>query len=144
MSTILDYPEVKIEYDPAKKKLTQTWIGDIDTKKYREAIGRTVRFTNGRDVKYIITDIKNQEHVDPADSQYAATAIPMLFHAGIKAMAFVTPNNPSTEILLRQFIETVAEFNIRAFNTLEEADAWLDSQTEETANCDSPSQCFKK
>ncbi|MBN2743288.1 MAG: hypothetical protein JXR39_05280 [Marinilabiliaceae bacterium] len=127
MNTVLNSPVVKIDYDHSRKQLVQTWTGFASSGQFREAIDATLHFSQSNPVRTIISDTLNQSVVDPADTQYAASAMPKLFQQGLKAMAFVMPKNVITQLSLKQFAEGKRSDNIKYFPSIIEARKWLES-----------------
>lgn len=116
---------VKIEYDPATQRLTQTWTGFIVSKEFRAAIDITVDFANQNPVVAIVSDTLNQGVVKPEDTEYAAAVMPSLFATGLKKMAFVLPENIFTQFSLKRFASKDENENVQYFRSLGDADNWL-------------------
>jgi len=119
---------VKITFDQNKKRLTQKWTGFASSDKFREAIDKTNDFVKRNDVKTILSDTLNQNVVKPEDSDYAARVIPTMVNNGMKAMAFVVPENVFTQLSLNKFSDSVKGDTTGYFKTLAEAEKWLDEK----------------
>ncbi len=117
---------VKIEYDSAKKRLTQTWIGFIQSKDFRIAIDATVEFAEKNLVQTIVSDTLLQGVVKPEDTGYANSVMPKLIGRGLKAMAFVIPENIFTQLSLKKFADNEKSDKVQYFKSTKEANAWLD------------------
>jgi hypothetical protein len=124
---ILDHPKTKLEYDPAKERLTQTWIGFTSAEEFRTAIDMTVEFSLQYPVIFIISDALEQAVVNPKEADYAASKMPDLIKNGLKAMAFVVPVSDLTQLSVQKFDKQAYNDMIRYFPSKLEAEKWLDS-----------------
>jgi hypothetical protein len=123
---IYSTPIVSLEYDQVKKLLKQVWTGYATSVQFREAIDETVKFVSENDVAYLLSDTSSQKPVGPNDTKYAASTMPTLFKNGIKAMAFVLPQNVITKLSLSSFAkEQGMPDNVRYFDSNKEAQEWL-------------------
>lgn len=119
-------PVLSLDFDAIKKVLTQDWKGYATSAQFREGIDKTVDYVNSGAVAYIISNTSNQRPVGPEDSKYAASVMPKLFASGVKAMAFVIPQNVITKLALSSFArEQGMPPNVRYFDNLAEAEKWL-------------------
>lgn len=120
---------ITIQYDPERKWLIQVWNDFIPSNEFREAIDATVMLVKSKEVTAIISDTLNQKAIKPEDSEYAASVVPLLFNAGLKAMAFVIPENIFTKISLKRFaiIGGENQHNVEYFFNRDDADNWLNS-----------------
>lgn len=123
---VFDSPNAKIEYDESKKRLTQTWDGFASSEVFRLAIDATVSFVKTKPVKTILSDTLNQKVVKPDDTEYASKVMPQLFGSGVKAMAFVMPQNVLTQMSLKGFAKNMGNDGLNFFSTISEASKWLD------------------
>jgi hypothetical protein len=119
---------VKITFDQNKKRLIQEWKGFASSGVFREAIDKTNEFVKANDVKTVISDTLQQNVVKPDDADYAASVIPTMARNGMKAMAFVVPENVFTKLSLDKFSHSVRGENTKYFKTRSEAVKWLDMQ----------------
>ncbi len=119
---------VTIEYDQAKQRLTQAWTGFIPSADFRAAIDATKAFVKKNPVKTIISDTLNQGVVKPEDTEYAGGIMPDMFENGLKAMAFVIPENIFTQLSLKRFADQESSDNIQYFKSVPEAHVWLDQK----------------
>mgnify|MGYP006285230187 FL=1 len=119
---------VKITFDQDKKRLIQEWKGFASSQVFREAIDKTCDFVKKNNVKTIISDTLQQNVVKPEDAEYAASVIPTMARNGMKAMAFVVPENVFTKLSLDKFSHSVKGENTKYFKTRSEAEKWLDTQ----------------
>lgn len=124
---VYEHQNVKIEYDPSKQRLTQIWNGFIPSSDFRKAIDATVDFTRKKPVKTILSDTLNQGVVKPEDTEYAGSAMPRMAENGLKAMAFVIPENIFTQLSLKRFAENEKDEAVQYFKTVPDAHNWLDS-----------------
>lgn len=122
------HSNVKIEYDPVKQRLTQTWTGFIPSSDFKTAIDAVTEFTGKNPVKTIISDILNQGVVKPEDTEYAGSKMPKMFQNGLKAMAFVIPENIFTQLSLKRFADQERSDNVQYFKSVPEAQIWLDQK----------------
>jgi hypothetical protein len=123
---ILQNAYVKLEYDQVKKRLTQEWKGFVPSKDFREAIDATVKFAEKNPVKTIMSDTLNQGVVKPEDTEYAGAAMPKLVGKGLKAMAFVIPENIFTQLSLKKFADNEQTKSVQYFKSVSDASKWLD------------------
>jgi hypothetical protein len=119
---------VKITFDQDKKRLIQEWKGFASSQVFREAIDKTCDFVKKNNVKTIISDTLQQNVVKPDDADYAASVIPTMARNGMKAMAFIVPENVFTKLALDKFSHSVKGENTKYFKTRAEAEKWLDTQ----------------
>jgi hypothetical protein len=119
---------VKITFDQDKKRLIQEWKGFASSGVFREAIDKTSDFVKKNNVKTIISDTLQQNVVKPDDADYAASVIPTMARNGMKAMAFIVPENVFTKLALDKFSHSVKGENTKYFKTRAEAEKWLDTQ----------------
>jgi len=117
---------VKIEYEPSKKRLTQTWTGFIQSKDFRVAIDASVDFAGKNPVHTIVSDTLLQGVVKPEDTEYASSVMPKLISKGLKGMAFVIPENIFTQLSLKKFAGDEKSEKVQYFKTNSEANSWLD------------------
>lgn len=121
------HSNVRIDYDPAKKRLTQVWNGFIPSKDFRDAIDATVKFSEKNPVITIVSDTLNQGVVKPEDTEYAGSVMPKLASRGLKGMAFVIPENIFTQLSLKKFASNEQTKGVQYFRSVKEAHEWLDS-----------------
>ena len=119
---------VKLEYDPAKKRLTQVWSGFVPSNIFKEAIDATVKFAEKNSVVTIMSDTLNQGVVKPEDTEYANSAMPKLVGKGLRAMAFVIPENIFTQLSLKKFADNEQTKSVQYFKSTREAGVWLDGK----------------
>jgi len=117
---------VKIEYNQIKKRLTQTWTGFIQSNEFRKAIDATVEFAEKNLVQTIVSDTLAQGVVKPEDTEYASAVMPKLVARGLKAMAFVIPENIFTQLSLKKFADNEKSDVVQYFRSTQEANVWLD------------------
>lgn len=122
------HANVKIEYDAMKHRLTQTWNGFIPSSDFRLAIDATVDFCEKNSVKTIVSDTLNQGVVKPEDTEYAGSVMPAMFQKGLRAMAFVIPENIFTQLSLKRFADQEKSDNVQYFKSVPEAHIWLDQK----------------
>ncbi len=119
---------VKITFDKNKKRLTQKWTGFASSNIFREAIDKTRDFVKNNDVKTILSDTLDQKVVKSEDADYAASVIPTMVSNGMKAMAFVVPEDVFTQLSLNKFSSSVKGDTTGYFKTISEAEKWLDEK----------------
>jgi dTDP-D-glucose 4,6-dehydratase len=123
---VFDSPAVKLEYTASKMLLTQVWTGFATSEQFREGIDKTVDFIGKNAVKVIVSDTRNQKVVKPEDSKYAASVMPKLFGNGLKAMAFVMPEDIFTKMSLSSFSKEQAKPDyVQYFGNMESAEQWI-------------------
>jgi len=125
---VLNMPYATLIYDATAKRLTQRWQGFAKSEEFRAVIDKTVHFVSSNDVRQIMSVTLEQEVVKPADSEYAAKAMPKLFAKGLQNMAFVMPQNVLTKMSLKTF-EQASQGNtqVNYFSSESEATDWLNS-----------------
>ena len=127
---IYDTSNVEISYDPNKQQVIQTWNEFVPSEIFREAIDKTVEFVANNSVSSIISDTLKQRAVKLEDSDYAASVVPILFESGLKAMAFVIPENIFTKMALKKFADVEKPNNdVQYFTNMDEAIEWVDKLT---------------
>lgn len=122
------HSNVTIEYDQVKQRLTQTWNGFIPSTEFRIAIDASLNFSKTKPVKTIVSDTLNQGVVKPEDTEYAGSVMPAMFQNGLKAMAFVIPENIFTQLSLKRFADHEQSDNVQYFKSVPEANVWLDQK----------------
>jgi hypothetical protein len=127
MMIVHENPNVKIEYFQSKKLLIQTWKGNSTSIIFKEAIDLTARFIETNSVKTIISDTLEQNIVNPEDTKYAISVLPLLFQSGVKAMAFVLPKNVFVKMPVDTFEREKEEVRIQKFCSIVEATSWCDN-----------------
>lgn len=118
-------PTVSLEFIESKQLLIQKWKGFSTSEVFKEAINQTVSFTAKKNVKAILSDTLEQAVVKPEDTEYAAGVMPKLFTNGVKAMAFVMPQNVLTQLSLKSFGNQNKNDKIQFFASVKEAEDWL-------------------
>ncbi|MFP3860558.1 MAG: hypothetical protein ACLFUW_07025 [Bacteroidales bacterium] len=119
---------VKITFDQSKKRLVQQWEGFASSQVFREGIDKTCDFVKKNNVKTIMSDTLRQNVVKPDDADYAASVIPTMVNNGLKAMAFVVPENVFTKLALDKFKSSIKGETTKYFMSKAEAEKWLDMQ----------------
>lgn len=122
---------VQLEFIESKQQLIQKWKGFSTSEVFREAINQTLNFTAKNKVKSILSDTLEQSVVKPEDSEYAASAMPKLFMNGVKAMAFVMPQNAITQLSLKNFGNQNKSEKMQFFSSVREAEKWLEEATKQ-------------
>ena len=117
----------RLEYDQKEQQLVQIWTGFADSDTFIKAIDKTVDFVKENPVRTIISDTTNQKVVKPEDSNYAASKLPVMFAAGVQAMAFVLPENIFTKMSLKGFAEAKKSDRVEFFASVYDAKTWLSS-----------------
>jgi hypothetical protein len=126
---VFETENVKIKYNSINKQVTQTWFNFIPSADFRQAIDFTVSFVKSNEVHSILSDTLKQMAVKPEDSEYAALTMNQLFNEGIKAMAFVLPEDIFTKMSLKKFadIELKNQHKVEYFLSIDEAMKWIES-----------------
>ncbi len=120
---------IKITFDSKKKRLTQEWSGFAKSGVFREAIDKTVEFVKANPVETVLSDALNQSVVKSEDAEYAASVLPTMVKNGMKAMAFVVPENVFAQFALDKFSNTVEGAPTEYFKSLSKAEKWLDEHS---------------
>jgi hypothetical protein len=117
---------IVIRFISAKCILKQEWVGFISSDDFKGAIDFTLQFVLTNKVDYLISDTRLQKPISQDDVRYAASIMPPMFAKGLKAMAFILPENVITKLELSSFAkEQGTTENVKYFTSLEEAEAWL-------------------
>jgi hypothetical protein len=121
-------PHCSIEYIPNLHCVVQTWRGFAGSQKFRQSIQKTIEyFQTHPEVRYIISDTRQQEMVAREDTEWLATqANPQLVEAGLRKLAFIAPQSLLTKMAEERYAylsEGLPE--IRWFADFEQAKAWI-------------------
>jgi hypothetical protein len=122
---ISDSKHVRLMYDEESKILIQVWKDFVPSKVFRKAIDTTVAFTETNEVKGILSDALAQGVVSAEDAKYAADTIPTMYKNGLRAMAFVIPENIFTKLSLKKFEKTSMLNITQYFISIESAMDWI-------------------
>lgn len=118
---------VNIRFLDKYNLLVQTWTTFIKSEDFRKAIDFTTEFVSQNPVHYIISDALKQAAVRPDDSAYAASVMPTLVNSGLKAFAFVIPEDIFTKLALKKFSDIENTEQVQYFWDIEEALAWINN-----------------
>jgi replication fork clamp-binding protein CrfC len=75
---------VSLLYDEDSKILIQIWKDFVPSKAFREAIDKSVAFTEDNLVKGILSNALDQGVVSAEDAKYAADTIPRMYKNGFR------------------------------------------------------------
>jgi hypothetical protein len=126
---VFESQAVRLDYNTQLKLLTQVWTGFATSEQFREGIDKTVDFASKNSIKAIISDTRAQKVVKPEDTSYAASVMPKLFQSGLKAMAFVMPQDVFTKMSLNRFSkEQEAPSQVQYFGNMADAEQWVSLQ----------------
>ena len=117
---------IRITFDEEKKRLVQEWNGFAPSGVFREAIDQTVDFIKKNNVTTVLSDALNQSVVNSEDAEYAASVLPTMARNGMKAMAFVVPENVFAQFALDKFSKNVEGAPTQYFKSIKKAEQWLD------------------
>ena len=120
---------VIIDYNSLNKQMIQIWSNFVSTLEFREAIDFTVSYVKNNEVLSIVSDTLKQMAVKPEDSEYAASTMTQLFQEGVKAMAFIIPEDIFTKMSLKKFadLEQKKQHQVEYFLNVGEAEQWIKS-----------------
>jgi len=118
---------VNIRFLDKYNLLVQTWTTFIKSEDFRKAIDFTTEFVTKNSVHYIISDALKQAAIRPDDSEYAASVMPQLVGSGLKAFAFVIPEDIFTKLSLKKFSDVENTEQVQYFWDLEEALVWINN-----------------
>ncbi len=123
---IYETSNVEIVYRSDDKQILQTWTDFVPSDMFRAAIDQTVAFAQHHPVEVIVSDTQKQNAIAPDDSEYAALGLPELKRAGVRAMAFVIPENLFTKLSLKRFASVdKTDMLLQYFGNMDEAQAWI-------------------
>lgn len=127
LTIVFQSSHVTIQYDDEHKQLTQTWFDFVPSVEFRKAIDYTVSFVNSNEVKVIISDTLKQNAIKPEDAEYATSVMPVLQEAGLKAMAFIIPEDIFTKMSLKKFADLEEDYqhNVEYFFNMDDVAVWL-------------------
>lgn len=123
---------VEIIYDKVQKQIVQHWQKFVPSEIFRAAIDQTVAFVMKNEVNTLISDTLNQNVVSSENAKYAASTTATLFANGLKAMAFIMPDDVFTKLSLNTFAENGHSDRIEYFSDSNDANIWLHEILAET------------
>lgn len=116
---------VRLNYYPQQQLVIQTWANFVSSTDFREAIDFTLEFMLNNPVKYILSDALKQSAISPKDSAYAAGVMPQMIQSGLKAFAFVIPEDIFTKLSLKKFSDLDPTEKVQYFWDIDEAMQWI-------------------
>lgn len=118
---------ITIQFDDEHRRLTQTWFDFVPSDEFRKAIDFTVSFVSKNEVAVIISDTLKQHAIKPEDAQYATSVMPLLHDAGLKAMAFIIPEDIFTKMALKKFADLGGDYQqkVEYFFNMDDVLNWL-------------------
>lgn len=121
---IFTHENAVLTYNPDRFELLQTWKGYVPTELFRQVIDATVAQVQQHKVLFLISDASGQKVVSNKDAEYAASVMSGMIENGLKAMAFVIPENVFTKFSLKKFSDAGHEDVVAYFNSLSDARKW--------------------
>lgn len=122
---IFQLKNITIKYLPDKRLIVQSWFDFVTSDDFRKAIDFTCSFAENNPVHFIVSDALKQAAISPTDSSYAAAVMPQLVALGLKAFAFVIPEDIFTKISLKKFSDLEQTHQVQYFYDFEEAMNWI-------------------
>lgn len=126
MQVVLDCSNIIITYDPARKRLFQTWKGYLTVEEFIRAIDVTLDYFRRFDINTILSDTTDQAVLAKEGSDYAAAVTPELEALGLKKVAFVLPKSFFAKLAVEDFTRNTRNHLVNHFLSREEANEWLD------------------
>jgi hypothetical protein len=121
---IFTHQNAVLTYNPDTYELLQTWKGFVPTELFRQVIDATVAHIRKDKVVFLISDTSGQRVVSSSDAEYAASAMKVMIDNGLKAMAFVIPENVFTKFSLKKFSDAGHGDVVAYFDSLADARKW--------------------
>ena len=121
---IFTHENAVITYNPDTFELLQTWKGYVPTELFRKVIDATVAHVREHKVLFLISDTSSQKVVSSSDAEYAASVMSVMIDNGLKAMAFVIPENVFTKFSLKKFSDAGHEDVVAYFDSIADARKW--------------------
>jgi hypothetical protein len=122
---IFQRKNITIKYLPGQRLVVQQWFDFVASDDFRKAIDFTLEFAEKNPVHFIVSDALKQAAISPTDSSYAAAVMPQLVAAGLKAFAFVIPEDIFTKISLKKFSDLEQTHQVQYFYDFDEAMNWI-------------------
>ncbi|GAO28446.1 hypothetical protein [Geofilum rubicundum] len=126
---IFTHENAVLTYDPETLELLQTWKGYVPTELFRQVIDATVEHVRKHKVVFLISDTSGQKVVSSSDAEYAASVMKVMIENGLKAMAFVIPENVFTKFSLKKFSDAGHGDVVAYFDSLTDARKWGELMT---------------
>lgn len=122
---IFQLKNITIKYFPGQRLIVQSWFDFVASADFRKAIDFTRSFSENNEVHFIVSDALKQAAISPTDSSYAAAVMPQLVASGLKAFAFVIPEDIFTKISLKKFSDLEQTHQVQYFYDFDEAMNWI-------------------
>ncbi len=121
---IFTHENAVLTYNPETFELLQSWKGYVPTELFRQVIDATVSHVRKHEVLFLISDTSGQKVVSSSDAEYAASVLSVMIDHGLKAMAFVIPENVFTKFSLKKFSDAGHGDVVAYFDSLADARKW--------------------
>lgn len=121
---IFKHENAVLTYNPDTFELLQSWKGYVPTELFRQVIDATVWHVRQHKVLFLISDTSEQKVVSSSDAEYAASVMGGMIKDGLKAMAFVIPQNVFTKFSLKKFSDAGHQDVVAYFDSLADARKW--------------------
>lgn len=121
---IFTHENAVLTYNPETFELLQSWKGYVPTELFRQVIDATVAQVRQQKVLFLISDTSEQKVVSSSDAEYAASVMSGMIDNGLKAMAFVIPENVFTKFSLKKFSDAGHQDVVAYFDSLADARKW--------------------
>lgn len=121
---IFTHENAVLTYNPETFELLQSWKGYVPTELFRQVIDATVAHVRQHKVLFLISDTSEQKVVSSSDAEYAASVMSVMTDNGLKAMAFVIPENVFTKFSLKKFSDAGHGDVVAYFDSLADARKW--------------------
>ncbi|MDR6240842.1 hypothetical protein [Aureibacter tunicatorum] len=116
-------------YNPKNKILYQTWIGFMDSEKFKKCCDEILSTCKKHDVIGYISDSKKQSIVPKEGIEYAIKISDEIKKCGVEFEAHVKPDNPFGKLSVLEYYEqkNINGGTINIFNTIQQAEDWINS-----------------
>lgn len=127
MKNILNETWGKLDYDEQQNRLFLN-LGNANPKQFEELTDQALKAIEDYQAEDCMIDAANRVGSTEQTQKYALQHYKKAMEKGLKRMAISKPYNPQAQEIANQFIEKVADPNIKLFETNRQAINWLNSK----------------
>lgn len=116
-----------IYFDEKHQWVTMRWEGYVSSHQFREGTEMMLNLLIESRSSKVLADIKEMLLIDEEDQQWLQSYfLPRAKRFGFESIAFVKPVSYFNRAAIERISESLSsDFNIRLFDTLQEAEEWL-------------------
>lgn len=125
---VISFPWATISHLPHNRMLKLVWHGKPDSDEYKQTFLSMLDFGKRHAVRYLLSDIREQAIISPADRKWFQTvAFRAAVEGGLIRAATITDYNPFKKYYLNMIMSFVKTdiFEYKLFADQQEAIAWL-------------------